>query len=291
MQQEQDRGFSLSALGLGLVTASLAECFYSSAGAYGARSILLLGFLNTAGLAAAAGLFAALAEKFDLFRGQGFLPKLAGWGFFVWFALETGRTIAAAQIVCREHFGSNALIAVLPVLLLVSWQMNDSALDRSARAIWWLLAAGILACLAGLWDQMHWHRLFGAEDPSLWADGWPKILIYPEYFALPLLCQGKKVRRGALLPFWSYAVQAGYAFVLELVLGQAAGPDYSGLELLRAWALGYFSRLDALLLLLWLAAALWRICLLAFVLRTLWQRNSGMEKNACIRNQNKGAQT
>ncbi|WP_242967428.1 hypothetical protein [Faecalibacterium sp. An77] len=291
MQQEQDRGFSLSALGLGLVTASLAECFYSSAGAYGARSILLLGFLSTAGLAAAAGLFAALAEKFDLFSGQGFLPKLAGWGFFAWFALETGRTIAAAQIVCREHFGSNALIAVLPVLLLVSWQMNGSALDRSARAIWWLLAAGILACLAGLWDQMYWHRLFGAEDPSLWADGWPKILIYPEYFALPLLCQGKKVRRGALLPFWSYAVQAGYAFVLELVLGQAAGPDYSGLELLRAWALGYFSRLDALLLLLWLAAALWRICLLAFVLRTLWQRNSGMEKNACIRNQNKGAQT
>lgn len=291
MQQEQDRGFSLSALGLGLVTASLAECFYSSAGAYGARSILLLGFLNTAGLAAAAGLFAALAEKFDLFSGQGFLPKLAGWGFFAWLALETGRTIAAAQIVCREHFGSNALIAVLPVLLLVSWQMNGSALDRSARAIWWLLAAGILACLAGLWDQMHWHRLFGAEDPSLWADGWPKILIYPEYFALPLLCQGKKVRRGALLPFWSYAVQAGYAFVLELVLGQVAGPDYSGLELLRAWALGYFSRLDALLLLLWLSAALWRICLLAFVLRTLWQRNSGMEKNACIRNQNKGAQT
>lgn len=291
MQQEQDRGFSLSALGLGLVTASLAECFYSSAGAYGARSILLLGFLNTAGLAAAAGLFAALAEKFDLFSGQGFLPKLAGWGFFAWLALETGRTIAIAQIVCREHFGSNALIAVLPVLLLVSWQMNGSALDRSARAIWWLLAAGILACLAGLWDQMHWHRLFGAEDPSLWADGWPKIMIYPEYFALPLLCQGKKVRRGALLPFWSYAVQAGYAFVLELVLGQAAGPDYSGLELLRAWALGYFSRLDALLLLLWLAAALWRICLLAFVLRTLWQRNSGMEKNACIRNQNKGAQT
>lgn len=291
MQQEQDRGFSLSALGLGLVTASLAECFYSSAGAYGARSILLLGFLNTAGLAAAAGLFAALAEKFDLFSGQGFLPKLAGWGFFAWLALETGRTIATAQIVCREHFGSNALIAVLPVLLLVSWQMNGSALDRSARAIWWLLAAGILACLAGLWDQMHWHRLFGAEDPSLWADGWPKILIYPEYFALPLLCQGKKVRRGALLPFWSYAVQAGYTFVLELVLGQAAGPDYSGLELLRAWALGYFSRLDALLLLLWLAAALWRICLLAFVLRTLWQRNSGMEKNACIRNQNKGAQT
>lgn len=192
MQQEQDRGFSLSALGLGLVTASLAECFYSSAGAYGARSILLLGFLNTAGLAAAAGLFAALAEKFDLFSGQGFLPKLAGWGFFAWFALETGRTIAAAQIVCREHFGSNALIAVLPVLLLVSWQMNGSALDRSARAIWWLLAAGILACLAGLWDQMHWHRLFGAEDPSLWADGWPKILLYPEYFALPLLCQGKR---------------------------------------------------------------------------------------------------
>lgn len=291
MQQEKDGAFSLSALGLGLVTASLAQCFYSFAGIYGARTAVLLGLLETLGLILAAGFFAMLAEKFSLFSGQGFLSKLTGWFFFGWFALEMGRTIAAAQIVCRDHFGSNALIAVLPVLLLISWRMNADALDRSARAIWWLLAAGCLVCLAGIWDQMHWQRLFVSANLSLWADGLPPVWLYPEYFALPLLCRGRNLRRGAFLPFWSYAVQAGYAFVLELVLGRTIGTNYKGLELLRAWALGYFSRLDALLLLIWLASALWRICLLAYALRTLWRRSIRIEKTGWIKNQNKGVQT
>ena len=47
MQQEKGSTFSLSALGLGLVTASLAEQFYSPAGEWTARSTLLLGFLST----------------------------------------------------------------------------------------------------------------------------------------------------------------------------------------------------------------------------------------------------
>lgn len=292
MQQEKGSTFSLSALGLGLVTASLAEQFYSPAGEWTARSTLLLGFLSTSGLVIAAGLFCTLAKKFDLFSGRDFLSKLAGYGFFVWFAIEMGRTIAVAQMVCRDHFGSNALIAVLPVLLLASWKMQADALDRSARAIWWLLAAGILACLAGIWNQMHWQHLFSADCFSLWENGWPSVRLYPEYFALPLLCRGRNIHRGVLLPCWSYVVQTGYAFVMQLVLGRAIHPDYTGLELLRAWTLGYFSRLDALLLLLWLAAALWRICLLAYILRTLWQRNIGMQKSTWIRNQNnKGAQT
>ena len=51
-------------------------------------------------------------------------------------------------------------------------------------------------------------------------------------------------------------------------------------------ALGYFSRLDALLLLVWLAAALWRICLLAGVLRALWRLGCGQ----CPQDDDKGAQ-
>lgn len=291
MQQEKDGFFSLPALGLSLVTASLAQSFYTPAGTGTARSILLFGLIHAVLLTMAAGLFCVLSERFALFSGQGFLPRLAGWGFWLWFGWELIRTVAAAQTVCREHFGSNALIAVLPLLLLASRQMAADALDRSARAIWWLLAAGVVVCLAGVWDQMHWQRLFVAGQPSLQMDSWPQLYLYPEVFALPLLCTGRNTRRGAVLPFWSYAAQAGYGLVLELVLGRTAGPDYLGVELLRAWALGYFSRLDALLLLLWLAAALWRICLLFFALRKLWQINTGKEKTISIRNQNKGAQT
>ena len=52
--------------------------------------------------------------------------------------------------------------------------------------------------------------------------------------------------------------------------------------------MGYFSRLDAFLLLVWLAAALWRLCLLAFVLRRLVRLNGWQSVRAG--HQNKGAQ-
>ena len=119
--------------------------------------------------------------------------------------------------------------------------------------------------------------------------GWPPLRLCPEYFALPLLCTERDVSRGAVLPFGVCAVQGGYALVLTLVLGRPEGAGYAGLELLRAWAMGYFSRLDAFLLLVWLAAALWRLCLLAFVLRRLARLN-GWGK-APAEHQTNGAQT
>lgn len=282
-------GFSLPAVGLSLAAASLAGCLYSPAGAHQARSVILLGLAETAVLSFVAWLFGLWAGQAGLFSGRGFLPKLAGWLFFLWFGAEFFRTMAAAQTVCREEFGTNALIAVLPVLLAVTWQMDAGALDRSARALWWLLAAGAAICLAGLWDQMHWQRLFQGAEGGLLAGGWPPLPLYPEYFALPLLCQEKDVSKGALLPFGCYAIGGGYAFVLALVLGRPDSPAYAGLELLRAWAMGYFSRLDAFLLLVWLAAALWRLCLLAFVLRRLARLNGW--KTAPAGHQTKGAQT
>ena len=288
MQQEKDRGFSLPALGLGMVTATLAGSFYGKAGAYSARSVLLLGLLSALALAALCRMFALWAQKTGLLDGSGFLPRLAGWGFFLWFGVEFVRTAVTAQTVCREHFASNALIAVLPLLLLASWQLNAAALDRAARALWWLLAAGVLVCLAGLWDQMSWPRLLADSPAPLLADGWPPAALYPEYFALPLLCRERELPKGALLPFYHYAAQGSYALVLALVMGQPGAPGYAGVELLRAWGMGYFSRLDAFLLLVWLAAALWRLCLLAFVLRRLVRLNGWQSVRAG--HQNKGAQ-
>lgn len=214
------------------------------------------------------------------------MPRLTGGLFLLWFGAEFVRTAAAAQTVCREEFGTNALIAVLPVLLAVTWQMDAGALDRSARGLWWLLTIGALLCLAGLWDQMRWQRLLPAE--ALQAGGWPPAPLYPEYFALPLLCRERDLPKGALLPFYHYAAQGSYALVLALVMGQPGAPGYAGVELLRAWGMGYFSRLDAFLLLVWLAAALWRLCLLAFVLRRLVRLNGWQSVRAG--HQNKGAQ-
>ena len=225
-------GFSVPAVGLGVVTASLAGSFYGPAGEDPVRRVLLLGFAEAAGLSLAAWLFGLWAGQAGLFGGRGFLPRLTGGLFLLWFGAEFVRTAAAAQTVCREEFGTNALIAVLPVLLAVTWQMDAGALDRSARGLWWLLAIGALLCLAGLWDQMRWQRLLPAE--ALPAGGWPPAPLYPEYFALPLLCRERDLPKGALLPFYHYAAQGSYALVLALVMGQPGAPGYAGVELLRA---------------------------------------------------------
>mgnify|MGYP000134563555 CR=1 FL=1 len=44
------------------------------------------------------------------------------------------------------------------------------------------------------------------------------------------------------------------------------------LELLRAWSGGSFSRMDALLLLLWLLCAVYRVAMLCAAVRLLWQQ-------------------
>ena len=47
---------------------------------------------------------------------------------------------------------------------------------------------------------------------------------------------------------------------------------YPRLELLRAWSSGSFSRMDALLLLLWLLCAVYRAAMLCAAIRLLWQQ-------------------
>lgn len=54
---------------------------------------------------------------------------------------------------------------------------------------------------------------------------------------------------------------------MELLFG--AGTVFPGYELLRAGALGLISRFDAVFLLVWLAAALFRVCFLVHLLRRL----------------------
>ena len=59
------------------------------------------------------------------------------------------------------------------------------------------------------------------------------------------------------------------------MLGSAllfGGNAYPRLELLRAWNGGSFSRMDALLLLLWLLCAVYRVAMLCTAIRLLWQQ-------------------
>ena len=75
-----------------------------------------------------------------------------------------------------------------------------------------------------------------------------------------------RLPRTVWLPMEAFLLEGGVRLGQELLFGCSA---YPGAELLRAWTLGSVSRMDALFLLLWLAAALFRICFLTRILRLL----------------------
>ena len=106
--------------------------------------------------------------------------------------------------------------------------------------------------------------------------------LYPEYFALPLFCPAKQVRGAVWLPVKVFILAGSFALCMELVFG--AGNALPGIELLQAGRLGSISRFDALVLLVWLAAAMFRFCVLVQVVRQLagrlWGRATPAEENA-----------
>ena len=119
---------------------------------------------------------------------------------------------------------------------------------------------------AGLAGQLHWYRLFPPAQPA--AAGW-NVPVYAEYFAGALLCSARSARRTVWLPVWGFAVQAAALLGGALLFGSST---YPRLELLRAWSGGSFSRMDALLLLLWLLCAVYRASMLCAAVRLLWQQ-------------------
>ena len=197
-------------------------------------------------------------------------PKPAAWAaafcLQVWLAVELAGTFWKALQVCREEFSSLALLGFLPLLLWAGWAVPPASWNASARVLWWFAAVGGVVCLLGLAGQLHWYRLFTPAQPT--AANWD-IPVYAEYFAGALLCSARSARRTVWLPVWGFAVQAAALLGSALLFGSET---YPRLELLRAWSSGSFSRMDALLLLLWLLCAVYRAAMLCAAIRLLWQQ-------------------
>lgn len=260
--------FTLPAVCLGLTASALYQCFVQSGTALSARSFLLLGLPGAILLCGVSALAMALAQRSGIFASSVTAARCVDFLFFLWFGAELVRTVGQAQSVCRQQFSSGALLGVLPLLWLFSLGMGRTACNRTARMLWWLVLVGAVIGLLGLGGQMHWQRL--SLEPLRGSA--PAIFLYPEYFALPLLTGSAQQKRAALLPGWVFGVQVLFTFGMELLFGSQRHAGYTGFEALRVWGVGIFSRLDALLLLLWLAAALYRICFLFVVLRQLWAK-------------------
>ena len=159
-----------------------------------------------------------------------------------------------------------ALLGFLPLLLWAGWAVPPASWNASARVLWWFVAVGGVVCLLGLAGQLHWYRLFTPAQPT--AANWG-VPVYAEYFAGALLCSARSARRTVWLPVWGFAVQAAALLGSALLFGSST---YPRLELLRAWSGSSFSRMDALLLLLWLLCAVYRVAMLCAAICLLWQQ-------------------
>ena len=255
MKQHAER-FTPAALTLSIVTAALADGIPQSVPV---RRALWLGAVSTVCLCILSALVAAsLRDKTPSFAVR--LALTAG------LFMELVHTLVQAQGLCTAEFSSMALLGFLPLLLWAGWRIRPASWNASARVLWWFAAVGGLVCLLGLAGQLHWYRLFTPAQPT--GANWG-VPVYAEYFAGALLCSARSARRTVWLPLCGFAVQAVALLGSALLFGSGA---YPRLELLRAWSGGSFSRMDALLLLLWLLCAVYRVAMLCTAIRLLWQQ-------------------
>ena len=255
MKQHAER-FTPAALTLSVVTAALADGIPQGVPVrralwLGAVSMVCLCILSVLAAAALQGKTPSLAVRLALTAG---------------LFMELVHTLVQAQGLCAAEFSSMALLGFLPLLLWAGWGIRPASWNASARVLWWFAAVGSVICLLGLAGQLHWYRLFTLAQPT--GTNW-SVPVYAEYFAGALLCGAQSARRTIWLPLWGFAVQAAALLGGALLFGSSA---YPRLELLRAWSGGSFSRMDALLLLLWLLCAVYRAAILCAAIRLLWQQ-------------------
>ena len=197
----------------------------------------------------------------------------AGIGLFICLIglLNAGIVTAGNNLLDLSNITTGApllaLIGLLPLLLWAGWCIPPSGWDAPARVLWWFVLLGGLVCLTGLAGQMDWAHLLTADAVQLAR--WPRVPLYAEYLFWPLLAGYEEPRSMSWLPWLTFLAQAGLTAGMCLVFGAA---DYPEQELLRAWSADVFSRMDALLLLIWLTCAIFRIGFLCAAVRTVWQR-------------------
>ena len=275
---QQREGFSARTLALSAAAAELGRVILREEQSGSVRAVLLGNVLAAAALVLLAVLVSRNAARL---RRPGFVGSCCCAAFLLWYLWELVRTAAMIQKVCWEQFSSMAFFGLLPLLLWAGWSLGCELYDRMIAVLGAFVVLGILFCLLGLAGQLEWQHLVMGEAGRSFA--LPDVLCYPEYFSFPLLCTDKNTSKTSQksaqwLPVIPALISSGYALGLALLFG--APQDYPGYELLRAWSFGGISRFDAAFLLLWLAAAIFRLCVLVRTGRLLCERRAGRPSGA-----------
>lgn len=271
MQQKQT--FSAQTLTLSVAAAELGRAIFGAGQTGSVRAVLLSNVLAAAAFVLLAALVSVNASRLNR---PGFAGKCICAVFLLWYLFELVRTAAMLQQACWEQFASMAFIGLLPFFLWAGWSLGCELYDRMAAVLGAFVVLGSLFCLLGLASQLEWQNLVMGEAGRSFA--LPDAFFYPEYFSFPLLCAGKnasKISRKSApwLPVIPAIISSSYTLGLALLFGAPQG--YPGYELLRAWSFGGISRFDAAFLLLWLAAAVFRLCFLVRTARLLCERLAG----------------
>lgn len=262
---EQGR-FSLSVVRLSVLTGVLAQCIRQPG--TDTRSFFLWGLPMALALCGGLRIVCQVQRTDAVFAGQEPRSRLVCGGVMLLFGGEFVAAAAQAQQLCWEQFSSMAVLGLLPFLLWAGWHLQPESFCRCVRFLWWAAAAAGLLCILGLRGQLHWENLMEPAQGTL-----PSLPLFAEYAALPYLCPKTQSQRETWLPLWAFGLAAAYRLGMELVFGPASAVP--GAELLRAGILGSISRFDAAILLVWLAAALFRLCFLVQVLHGLGRCAAG----------------
>lgn len=269
---QEASGFSFQTFALSIAAAELGRAILGAGDGGSVRARILIGVPAAVILIFFSVLAAANSARMNSSR---FSARCLCGFFALWYLAELVRTAADIQQVCWEQFSSMTFVGLLPLLLWAGWSFEERSLDRISSILWWFVGAGVIICILGLSGQLHWQNLM---TKAAFTDPFPDALLYPEYFSFPLLASQKaeayqEHKTWMTLPLISFAISSGYALGTALLFGaQGSGTAYSGYELLRAWSFGGISRFDAAFLLIWLAAAMLRLCFLVRAVRLLAAR-------------------
>lgn len=155
-----------------------------------------------------------------------------------------------------------------PVLALSVWtaalaEEMQTGISPRGMIIHGAVQALLLTCISGVfsacWQRaaMQWVWLFS-------AGAWFLAELFGTVMQAQNICQ-QEFRSMALIGLLPLLLWAGWCI-------PPSGWDAPAQELLRAWSADVFSRMDALLLLIWLTCAIFRIGFLCAAVRTVWQR-------------------
>lgn len=174
----------------------------------------------------------------------------------------------------REYAGTGLwciLVAAFFLLLSPSW----SSVCRISGAVF-LLSVLCGLTLLTLVPQLRWTNLSFAmpEWDGVWAAVQRLWYFCPEFLLLPYLPHQKAKKRVFAYPLYLFMLQGAVVTGAECLFGgMDTGVRFAAVEAVRSCGVGSFTRLDDVMLGLWIMLVLYRI----MVIRSLWNVITGGE--------------